>query len=152
MEISGISGMDTTELAAMRQAMFSKLDTNGDGVLDTSELAAMAEQVGTTADQILADGDTDEDGVMSESEMNALKPEEPPPLPPDGMGGKLYSKEEETEIENLLAAITEAADEDDAETKIKDLISEFMENMQTRKSGDSFVDEDTTGLLVDTYA
>ncbi len=150
MEISSVGGMqemDPAEMAAMRSAMFTKLDTNGDGMLDASELADMATTVGTTVEQILTDGDSDEDGMMSESEMEALKPKDQPPKPGEEMGGKLYETESDTSIKSLLEAIADASEEEDSSTTIKDLIAEFIENMQAQQ-----MNGNTTGLLVDTTA
>ena len=151
MEISSAGGMremDPAEMAAMRKAMFTKLDTDADGLLSATELADMADKVGTTVQQILTDGDTDGDGLMSESEMESLKPKNPPPKPGTEMGGKLYETESDTSIQSLLDAISEASEEDDSSSTIKDLIAEFIQNMQARQmAGDT-----TTGLLVNTTA
>ncbi|MDD4734775.1 MAG: hypothetical protein PHP44_01570 [Kiritimatiellae bacterium] len=147
MEITGMQEMDPAEIIAMRQAMFTKMDSNGDGVLDAGELQQMADVVGISTEQILTDGDSNEDGLMDQSEMDALGPKGPPP-PKPGMGGRLFENETESDIQELLDAIAEASDEEDAETSIKKLIAEFMEKASGMRSSTSQQD---TGLLVDTY-
>lgn len=76
------------QMAEMRQRMFSKIDTNGDGKHDKDELAAMAAngtQGGLSVDEILGKYDTDGDGSISEAEFQegtGAEPAGPPPLPP----------------------------------------------------------------------
>jgi Ca2+-binding EF-hand superfamily protein len=76
--VSSISSMNSmTSMMQMRQQMFSKIDTNGDGKHDAEELSAMATngpQGGPSAEDILAQFDTDGDGAISESEFNAVQP------------------------------------------------------------------------------
>lgn len=76
--ISSISsGSNMTSMIQMRQQMFSKIDTNGDGKHDADELSAMAAngpQDGPSAEDILTQFDTDGDGSISESEFNAADP------------------------------------------------------------------------------
>ncbi len=76
--ISSISsGSNLTSMIQMRQQMFSKIDTNGDGKHDADELSAMAAngpQDGPSAEDILTQFDTDGDGSISESEFNAADP------------------------------------------------------------------------------
>lgn len=77
--ISSISSSMTTyqtSLSQMRQSMFDKIDTNGDGKHDADELAAMTANGPSgapTADEILSSFDTDGDGAISESEYNAAQ-------------------------------------------------------------------------------
>ncbi len=152
MEISSVTGMQAmsaAEMAAMRQAMFAQMDANSDGVLDASELADMATKVGTNADQIITDGDTDGDGMLSQTEMEELEPKGPPP-PDSGaeMGGKLFESDSEDRVQELLNAIVEASEEEDSSTTIKNLIAEFIDGMESQQ----LFSGDTTGLLVNTTA
>jgi Ca2+-binding EF-hand superfamily protein len=61
-------------MTQMRQHMFSRIDTNGDGKHDKDELTAMVANGPAGApgvDEILAQFDTDSDGAISETEFNA---------------------------------------------------------------------------------
>jgi len=84
--ISSISSMNSmSSMLQMRQQMFSKIDTNGDGKHDADELAAMVAngpQGGPSVEDILASADTDGDGSISESEFNNAQQ-----APPGGMSG-----------------------------------------------------------------
>jgi Ca2+-binding EF-hand superfamily protein len=80
-------------MTQMRQQMFAKIDTNGDGKHDKDELAAMVANGPTGApsvDDILSKFDTDGDGAVSESELNAGQDQNQaqgaggPPPPPMG--------------------------------------------------------------------
>jgi Ca2+-binding EF-hand superfamily protein len=94
--ISGLSSLTQSYMAQMRQQMFSKIDTNGDGKHDKDELAQMVAngpQGGPSVDDILSKFDTDGDGTISESEFEAASPPEQqmqaagfPPMM-GGMGG-----------------------------------------------------------------
>jgi Ca2+-binding EF-hand superfamily protein len=94
--ISGLSSLTQSSMAQMRQQMFSKIDTNGDGKHDKIELAQMVAngpQGGPTVDDILSRFDTDGDGAISEAEFEAAGPPEQqmqgagfPPMM-GGMGG-----------------------------------------------------------------
>ncbi len=73
--IGGSSNM--MSMVQMRQNMFNKIDTNGDGKHDLEELQQMVSngpQGGQSAEDILAQFDTDGDGAISESEFNAADP------------------------------------------------------------------------------
>jgi Ca2+-binding EF-hand superfamily protein len=94
--ISGTSSLTQSYMTQMRQQMFSKIDTNGDGKHDKDELAAMVAkgpQGGPSVDDILSQFDSDGDGAISESEFEAASPPEKqmqgagfPPMM-GGMGG-----------------------------------------------------------------
>jgi Ca2+-binding EF-hand superfamily protein len=75
MMISSVGSSNAlSQMAEMRQKMFSKIDTNGDGKHDKDELTAMVAngpQNGMSVDQILSDFDTDGDGAVSETEFEA---------------------------------------------------------------------------------
>lgn len=92
--ISGLGGSNQSYMAQMRQQMFSRIDSNGDGKHDKDELVAMVAkgpQGAPSVDDILSKFDTDGDGTISESEFEAAAPPEqkmkgPPPMM-GGMGG-----------------------------------------------------------------
>lgn len=76
----------------MREQMFSKSDANGDGGLDIDEFKAMGKNLpagksdqanGDKTAEVFAKIDTDGDGKITQSEMEAAKPE--PKGPPPGM-------------------------------------------------------------------
>lgn len=70
------------QMAEMRQRMFSKIDTNGDGKHDKDELAAMVANGpngGPSVDEIISQFDTDGDGAISQAEFEAQGPMGPPP-------------------------------------------------------------------------
>jgi Ca2+-binding EF-hand superfamily protein len=75
--ISGLSSLTQSYMAQMRQQMFSKIDTNGDGKHDKDELAKMVAngpKGGPSVDDILSRFDTDGDGAISEGEFEAAGP------------------------------------------------------------------------------
>jgi len=89
--ISGFSSLNQSNMIQMRQQMFSRIDTNGDGKHDKDELAAMAAngpQGAPGVDEILEKFDTDGDGAISKAEFEAAAPQEQPMQgPPPMMGG-----------------------------------------------------------------
>jgi Ca2+-binding EF-hand superfamily protein len=97
--ISGIGGgsyMYSTQMAAMRKPMgnpFEENDSNGDGSLDKVEITSFADKIsemtGQTVDvdQMISDLDADEDGLVSEEEFEAGRPQGPPPGMMGMMGG-----------------------------------------------------------------
>ncbi len=101
---------------------FDAADTNGDGFLDSTELAAVAEKISkmseetVTADQMLADLDSDGDGQLNEEEFEAGRPEGPPP-PPAGMMGMMGAEG----TQSLLDILNESDDEDSSSTDSLDL-------------------------------
>ena len=66
---------------------FEENDANGDGSLNVAELGTFAEQMAemtgqtVTAEELLAKLDTDQDGSVSEAELEAGRPEGPPLAP-----------------------------------------------------------------------
>jgi Ca2+-binding EF-hand superfamily protein len=72
--ISSSSSLSQIAQAEMRQRMFSRIDTNGDGKHDKNELTRMVAsgpQGGPSVEDILGKFDTDEDGAVSQSEFAA---------------------------------------------------------------------------------
>ena len=85
--VSGLSGFNQSSMIQMRQQMFGKIDTNGDGKHDADELAQMVAngpKGGPCVEDILGRFDTDGDGSISESEFSAAGT---PPLPPMDAAG-----------------------------------------------------------------
>jgi Ca2+-binding EF-hand superfamily protein len=126
--ISGFSSLNQSNMIQMRQQMFSRIDTNGDGKHDKDELAAMAAngpQGAPGVDEILSSFDTDGDGAISKAEFEAAAPQEqqmqgPPPMM-GGMGGmssadfleQMFSNtdtdgDEQISLEELSTAISNA--------------------------------------------
>ncbi len=111
--ISGIGGgstfMDFSQVAAMRGQMgnpFKEIDSNGDGSLDSTEIASFADKISEVtgqsvdADQLFSELDTDENGLISQEEFDAGRPEGPPPammggMPAGGMQNMLNGTEDE---------------------------------------------------------
>jgi Ca2+-binding EF-hand superfamily protein len=105
-------------MTQMRQQMFSKIDTNGDGKHDKTELAAMVANGPTGApsvDDILGSFDTDGDGAISESEFNAGQEQNqargaggPPPPPMGNMSSTDFIKQlfsdSDTDEDGVLSA------------------------------------------------
>lgn len=69
--INGISSR-AASLAEMRQAMFNKIDTSGDGSIDKSEITALIEQnTSTLVEGLFGTLDSDEDGLISQIESDS---------------------------------------------------------------------------------
>ncbi len=78
--IDGIAGIGSNTVSQIRQALFRKLDTNGDGVIDKTEMKAAlqsgkkvsaAGNKDASLGQVFGKLDTNGDGVISESEFDA---------------------------------------------------------------------------------
>jgi Ca2+-binding EF-hand superfamily protein len=120
--ISGIGGggfMYPTQMAAMRAQMgnpFDELDSNGDGSLDETELGSFAEKVsemtGQSVDEIVSELDTDEDGLVSQEEFEAGRPEGPPPGMMGMMGGMQPGGMQGGGIQSILDTLNSSEDED----------------------------------------
>lgn len=77
--VTGMSGADA--MSQMRQILFRRFDTNGDGVIDKAEMTAAlsagrkhpagSPKGSPTLDQAFAKLDTNNDGVISQSEFSA---------------------------------------------------------------------------------
>lgn len=79
------SSLSTDMLAQMRERMFARLDSNGDGQIDANELAAMTESgdQGKMPDDLaqrLKEADADGDGVITREEFEAMAPPEKPAM------------------------------------------------------------------------
>jgi Ca2+-binding EF-hand superfamily protein len=106
-----------TQMAQMRQNMFNRIDTNGDGKHDKDELAAMVANGpsgGPSADEIISAFDTDGDGAISESEFNTVQDQQtqgaggPPPPPMGNISSEEFAKQlfanSDTDGDGLLSA------------------------------------------------
>lgn len=74
--VSSISsgGMSSTYISQMREKMFQKLDSSGDGKLDSSEISKAlsgGSQSSDSASSLISALDTDEDGLLSQLELDA---------------------------------------------------------------------------------
>jgi len=75
--ISGSNSLTQSYMAQMRQQMFNKIDTNGDGKHSKEEISAMAAngpKGGPSVDEIFSRADTDGDGYISQTEFEADSP------------------------------------------------------------------------------
>lgn len=75
--ISGSSSLNQSYMTQMRQQMFSKIDTDGDGKHSKEEISAMianGPQGGPSVDEIFSRADTDGDGSISQTEFEADSP------------------------------------------------------------------------------
>ncbi|MBA4397541.1 MAG: hypothetical protein C0394_09200 [Syntrophus sp. (in: bacteria)] len=74
--ISSSSSFSTASLSEMRQKMFNKIDTNGDGSIDKTEMSALLQQntsqdTSSLVDKIFSKQDTDQNGLISLIESNS---------------------------------------------------------------------------------
>ncbi len=70
--ISGISSFNATSLSEMRQAMFNKIDTSGDGAIDKNEITALLEQnASTLVEGLFGTLDSNQDGLISQIESDS---------------------------------------------------------------------------------
>ena len=74
--ISSSSSFSTASLSEMRQKMFNKIDTNGDGSIDKTEMSALLQQntsqdTSSLVDKIFSKQDTDQNGLISQIESNS---------------------------------------------------------------------------------
>jgi Ca2+-binding EF-hand superfamily protein len=70
--VSGISSASTASLSALRQQMFNKIDTNGDGSIDKSEMTALIEgNTSSLVSSIFGSQDSDQDGLISQIEFDS---------------------------------------------------------------------------------
>ncbi len=95
MAVAGIGGIGPFDSAKMAEAIFKKIDANGDGSLDKPEIqAATKGRIGPSPELILSKFDTNHDDKLSEAEFkDSLKKMGGPGgtgpkggMPPGGMG------------------------------------------------------------------
>ena len=147
--ISGTSSLTQSYMTQMRQQMFSKIDTNGDGKHDKDELAAMVAngpQAAPGVDEILEKFDTDGDGAINKAEFDAGHAQE--------SGSVQASNTEEELLQALLEVLqnedsTTSSSTDDASennSTITNLLASLKAYMQTSVNGFAQYDE-TQSLL-----
>lgn len=148
--ISGMGGM-MGGMRPDPQQMFNRMDKDGSAGVDKAELSAMAEKVAERTgneidvDSLMETYDGDGDGVLSqvetESAMESIKEQMGPPPegggpkgpPPEGgrkVGGEEEStgvygadgSEEQSLIDQLLASLSEASDEEEQEEIVQEWI------------------------------
>lgn len=108
----GSSG--SVDFAKMRQEMFRKIDSDGDGQFSLEEFEAAkpanAPEAAPAANDIFAEMDADSDGSVTEEEfLNAA-----PPAPPlSGGMGMMGSDMLSTLLEALEARLTSSSDDED---------------------------------------
>jgi Ca2+-binding EF-hand superfamily protein len=124
MMINGISSSSTASLAEMKQQMFNKIDTNGDGSIDKSEITSMIEEnASSLVNTLFGAQDTNQDDLISsiefESGMAKLGQEMkgtggmsgaagkagPPPPPPDQVFDTADTNEDGVVTKDELAAV-----------------------------------------------
>jgi Ca2+-binding EF-hand superfamily protein len=135
--------MYSTQMSVMRGQIgnpFKEIDSNGDGSLDKTELGSLADKISEMAgqsvnvDEIISKLDTDEDGLVSQEEFEAGRPQGSPPRMMGMMGGmqpqmmnpfeELDSDEDgsldETELSSFAEKISEITGE-----SVDEIISEL---------------------------
>ena len=143
--------MTTMQTQTQKVNPFDKADTNGDGFLDASELASVAGNISSmkgetvTADQLLADLDSDGDGKLSKEEFEAGRPDGPPP----GMMGMMGSGMEGG-VKSLLDILNESDDEDSSSTDSMDLNGDGIVDAEEALLGIQNLIHKYLGEIVDT--
>ncbi|MDQ5986829.1 MAG: hypothetical protein CSYNP_02562 [Syntrophus sp. SKADARSKE-3] len=70
--VSGISSSSNVSLSEMRQKMFNRIDTNGDGSIDKTELTtAMPKNASSLVDEIFSKVDSNQDSMFSQLESSS---------------------------------------------------------------------------------
>ena len=70
--INSFGSISTASLSEMRQRMFNRVDTSGDGSIDKSELAALSgESTSSLVDELLRNMDADQDSLVSLLEFDS---------------------------------------------------------------------------------
>lgn len=137
--ISG-SGFNSVSMSEMREKMFKKMDSNGDGKIDKSEMQTFqAEEqkatgrTGPDIDKIFADVDTDKDGAISKAEDEAQfeKMKEAMKNGPRGMGGKPPIGPPPMQGAGGAGATEESDDEDSETTTAKKILKMLKELEKT---------------------
>ncbi|MFZ5979382.1 MAG: EF-hand domain-containing protein [Candidatus Zixiibacteriota bacterium] len=124
--IHAMSGMMSTEaMAQMKEKMFTKLDSDGDGALNRTELESFAEELsqksGQTVDldEFISSLDSDGDGIVSQDEFMTGGPTAPPPPPP---------QETESDTSNTLAQYLSRIDGDDTTQTLLEMLNESVQD------------------------
>ncbi|HOP06074.1 MAG TPA: EF-hand domain-containing protein [candidate division Zixibacteria bacterium] len=108
--IQGNMGISSDMMTQMREKMFERMDSDGDGQIDLAQLQSEAEQAGQVDDRFeamlehLTEADTDGDGMVSQAEFEAMEPPPPPPPPEDmsDMAMSMYSESAEVTEDSTL--------------------------------------------------
>jgi Ca2+-binding EF-hand superfamily protein len=121
--ISGFGSFNAASLSEMRQKMFTRIDTDGDGSINKSEFSALAGQNSSSlVDEIFSKMDTDQDSLVSMIEFDATlaKLEQqmkkgdsgmqamsgmPPPPPPDQVFDAADANSDGSVTQDELAAV-----------------------------------------------
>jgi Ca2+-binding EF-hand superfamily protein len=139
--INGIDGagfMDFTRMTEMRGEVgnpFEKIDSNGDGELDKVELSSLAKKISemtgqsVDVDQLISKLDGDKDGLVSEKEFEAGRPQGPLPGTMGLMGAMKPGGMEGGGTHSLLNKLNGSEDED---------VSSWLDPLDT--NGDGIVD------------
>ncbi|WP_206201928.1 EF-hand domain-containing protein [Terasakiella sp. SH-1] len=128
--IGSYGGAGSIDHAKMRQEMFNKIDTDGDGQFSLEEFEAAkpadAPEDAPSASEMFSQIDSDGDGFVSEEEFGKA----PPPPPPPGGGGMMGSDMMSSLLQALeeYSSTTESEEEDDSETTT---VSETDEESET---------------------
>lgn len=100
------SSLSSDMLAQIRERMFARLDTNGDGQIGAEELAA--ESQSNSQDRIPADlvdclnkADSNGDGTISKEEFDSMTLPEPPGKPPKGFDQTVIARMREQMFSDL---------------------------------------------------
>jgi Ca2+-binding EF-hand superfamily protein len=100
------SSLSADMLAQMRERMFARLDTDGDGQIGAEELAAASQS--NSQDRIPADlvdclneADIDGNGAISKEEFDSMTFPEPPGTPPMGFDQTMIAKLREQMFSDL---------------------------------------------------
>jgi Ca2+-binding EF-hand superfamily protein len=128
------SGYDVTSIW---QALFSKIDQNGDGSIDKTEMGSAVSENSPSVEDIFTKLDSNQDGVIGKNEyeeaLSKLRSHQPPPPPPS-------SAEMEKDSEDMFSKIDQNGDGSIS----KDELSSFM--AQSNQDVDKIFNEvDTNG-------
>ena len=151
--------MYPAQMGAMRgqtENPFGKIDTNGDGSLDKTEIGSFADEISemggrsVDADELLSRLDANEDGLISQEEFDAGRPEGPPPggmmgmrgaMGPGGMqeGGMqgLLDMLNGLETDSLDTNGDAVVDAEEAKSGIMSLIQEYLSQASSTSNQDS---------------
>jgi len=154
--------MDLTRMTAMRGQMgnpFEQLDSNGDGSLDKTELSSLADKISemtgqsVNVDELVSKLDSDEDGLVSQEEFEAGRPQGPP-LGMMGMQGggmqsllDILNESEDEDVSSLRDSLDTNGDGVVDAEEAKAGINYFIQQYQNQMTGTSNQDGETGGQL-----